>query len=182
MESSAAVAPKKAKELEQSGDMTPIAGTVEVDIPIDVLWDCFAHPHLWPRWNKCFFWAKNRELVLGKNLIWAFQPIKWWYLYKMPASAKIVELEPQSKVTWEVTVLPGFYALHTYHVREVSEGRTEFGSWEKAMGWNFRLMKGFWKAHFTFVKDESLLGAEHLESVYKKAGELSKQALIQYDV
>lgn len=182
MESSAAVAPKKEKELDQSNDMTPISGTVEVDIPIDQLWDCFAHPHLWPKWNKCFFWAKNRELVLGENLVWAFQPIKWWYLYKMPASAKIVELEPQSKVTWEVTVLPGFYALHTYHMKEVGEGRSEFGSWEKAMGWNFRLMKGFWKAHFTFVKDESLIGAEHLESVYKQAGELSKSALIQYDV
>ena len=54
------------------------------------------------------YWVRNRDLVLGKQLIWIFQPIKWWYLYKMFAIAKIVEVEKEKKVTWEVTALPRF--------------------------------------------------------------------------
>ena len=48
-------------------------------------------PNWWPRWTKCFFWARNRDLQLGQKLIWAFQPIRWYYLYKMFAIANIVE-------------------------------------------------------------------------------------------
>lgn len=176
------IAPRKKNELEQSQDMEPVAGTADVEIPVDILWDCFNHPNWWPLWNKCFFWTLNKELIHGKNLVWMFQPIKWWYLYKMPAMAKIVVLEPGSKVTWEVNVLPGFYALHTYHMEAIDETTTRFGSWEKAMGWNFRLMKKFWLTHFEFVKDESLLGARHLEEIFRKTGELTKTGLVQYNV
>lgn len=164
--------PKKKAELDASRDMEPVAGTVEVDIPVDTLWSTFARPKLWSRWNDCFFWARNDTLELGAQLIWAFQPIRWWYLYKMPAIARIVELEPREKVTWEVSALPGFYALHTYHVKPLGSGRSQFGSWEKAMGWNFRMMRGFWIAHFEFVKDASLEGAKKLERTYAATGKL----------
>lgn len=174
--------PQKKDELLASQDMEPVAGTVEVDIPIETLWSCFAHPNHWKQWNSCFFWAMNKELVLGDQLVWAFQPIRKWYLYKMPAIAKIVELEPQKKVTWEVSALPGFYALHTYHMEHLGKGRSRFGSWEQAMGWNFRLMKRFWIAHFNFVKDESLRGAQHLEKIFKSTGSLSKQMLAEHAI
>lgn len=172
------MADKSKKEiLAESNDMEPIAGTVEVDIPIDKLWECFTHANLWPKWNKCFFWAHNKELILGKNLIWCFQPIRKWYLYKLPAMAKIVEVEPEKKVTWEVTIVPGMYARHTYHMEDIGNGRTRFGSWEKAHGLGFRLSKGFWLAHFTFVKDFSLEGAKNLEKIYKKDGALNTKTL-----
>jgi hypothetical protein len=60
--------------------MTPVEGTVEIDVPVDVLWDFFVRAHLWPRWNRCFFWVWNRPLELGAQLVWAFQPIRWFYL------------------------------------------------------------------------------------------------------
>lgn len=165
--------PKSKRELlDASRDMEPVAGTVEVDIPIQKLWECFRRPHLWPRWNACFRAARNRDLVRGEKLVWVFHPIRWWYPYVMPASADIVEVEPQRKVTWEVTVLPGFFARHTYHMEDLGNGRTRFGSWEKATGPTFRLTKWFWIAHFVFVKDESLKGARHLERVYKETGKL----------
>ena len=41
--------------LAESNDMTPVAGTIDVDIPIKELWESFTHAHLWARWNKCFF-------------------------------------------------------------------------------------------------------------------------------
>ena len=162
--------PGKSREeiLVESTDMEPIAGTVDVDVPAEVLWKCFDQTHLWPRWNRCFFWVRNRRLELGRQLIWAFQPIRWFYLYKMFAIAKIVELEEGRKVTWEVSALPGFYARHTYSVEDLGDGRSRFGSWEKAYGWSFRLMESFWKAHFTFVKDLSLDGARALERIYEK--------------
>ncbi len=163
--------------LAQSNDMTPVAGTVEVNIPVHEFWEFFTHANWWSRWNKCFFWALNKDLVLGKQLIWAFQPIRWYYLYRMLAIARIVELEKNRKVTWEVTALPGFYARHTYHVEDLGEGRTRFGSWEKAHGWGFRLMKKFWIAHFTFVKDLSLEGAKFLEYAYRRDGKLSEGSL-----
>lgn len=166
--------------LTESNDMVPVAGTVDVNIPIDILWESFTHANIWAQWNKCFFWAHNRDLVLGQQLIWCFQPIRWWFLYKMPAIAKIVELENQQekrKVTWEVTVLPGFYARHTYHMEDLGNGRTRFGSWEKATGWSFRLMKWFWIPHFVFVKDSSLEGALFLEQVYSQKGIINAQTL-----
>ncbi|MEO0970323.1 MAG: MBL fold metallo-hydrolase [Cyanobacteria bacterium J06639_18] len=167
----------KAEILASSDDMTPIDGYVDVKIPIDVLWKTFNHPNTWNSWNKCFSWAFNNELKLGKQLIWVFEPIRWWFLYKMPAIATIVELEPQHKVTWEVTILPGFYARHTYYMKDLGNGYTRFGSWEKAMGWNFRLLKRFWLAHFTFVKNFSLKGAEHLEKIYSQHKSLDEQYL-----
>jgi len=169
----------KKEALAASRDMTPVQGTVDVDIPVSVLWEAFTHANWWPRWNKCFFWAHNRDLVLGKKLIWVFQPIKWWYLYKMFAIANIVEVEKEKKVTWEVTALPGFYARHTYSVEDLGDGRSRFGSWEQAMGPQARFgpTKKFWVAHFTFVKDKSLEGARHLEEVYKREGKLTKDTL-----
>ena len=159
--------------------MIPVQGTVDVDIPVSVLWEAFTHANWWPRWNKCFFWAHNRDLVLGKKLIWVFQPIKWWYPYKMFAIANIVEVEKEKKVTWEVTALPGFYARHTYSVEDLGDGRSRFGSWEQAMGPQARFgpTKKFWVAHFTFVKDKSLEGARHLEEVYKREGKITKDTL-----
>jgi len=156
----------------RSRDMTPVAGTVDVNIPIDVLWACFSRADQWPRWNPCMFWVQKSELVLGQELVWAFEPIKWWYAYKLPARAPIVELEPPRKVTWEVTFIPAFYARHTYSLEDLGDERTRFGSWEKAEGASFRLLEPFWLAHFTFVKDASLKGAKTLEQVYQRTGSL----------
>jgi glyoxylase-like metal-dependent hydrolase (beta-lactamase superfamily II) len=162
-----------------STEMAPVQGTVDVAVPLGVLWEAFTHANWWPRWNKCFFWAHNRDLQLGDKLIWAFQPIKWWYLYKMFAIANIVELHEERKVTWEVTALPGFYARHTYHMEDLGDGRTRFGSWEQAHGAQIRfpLTKKFWVAHFTFVKDRSLDGARTLEDVYRREGKITKDKL-----
>jgi hypothetical protein len=158
----------KAEILELSEDMTPIHGYVDVNIPRDVMWEKFTRPNTWYQWNNCFFWAFNSELKLDKHLIWCFQPIRSWYFYKMPAIAKIIELEPPHKVTWEVTILPGFYARHTYYMEDLGNNRTRFGSWEKATGWSFRFLKWFWIPHFVFVKDCSLEGARHLEKTYNQ--------------
>ncbi|MGH7931886.1 MAG: MBL fold metallo-hydrolase [Candidatus Binataceae bacterium] len=169
----------RAATLADSIEMEPIQGTVEVNVPAPVLWEAFIHANLWPRWNKCFFWVHNRSLVLGQYLIWAFQPIRWWYLYRMFAVAKIAELEPNRRVTWEVTALPGFYARHTYHVEDLGSGRARFGSWEQAMGAQIRfsLTRRFWIAHFTFVKDRSLEGARQLEAIYVRDGKIGEDAL-----
>jgi cyclase len=162
-----------------STEMTPVQGTVDVEVPADVLWEAFRHADWWPRWNKCFFWARNRDLRLGDRLVWAFEPIRPRYLYKMFATANIIELEPGRKVTWEVTAMPGFYARHTYHVTDLGGGRSRFGSWEQAMGPQARFAptKKFWVAHFTFVKDRSLEGAKTLEAVYRRDGEITKDGL-----
>src|SRR5256885_14932308 len=84
----------KQRMLADSADMMPVAGTVDLDIPIDILWASFTHANFWPRWNKCFFWAHNRDLVIGQHLIWCFEPIKAWYPYKLWSIANIVEVEP----------------------------------------------------------------------------------------
>ncbi len=164
---------EKAARLAASTDMVPVQGTVDVNVPIATLWAFFTHANYWPRWNRCFFWARNKDLTKGQHLIWTFEPIKRWMPYKMPAIANIVEMEPLTKVTWEVVVLPGMYARHTYHVEDLGEGRTRFGSWEQGMGPGFRLTRWFWVRHFTFVKDESLLGAKRLEEQYKNTGALN---------
>ncbi len=149
-------------QLSASTDMEPIADTVILDAPLEVAWRAFGQPKDWPRWNKSFYYAHNPRLELGRHLIWVFQPIRPALLYKMPATARIVELEegPEfCRVTWRVTILPGFYARHTYHMTALPDGRTRFGSWEKAMGWSFRWLRTFWIQHFQFVCRESVQGA-----------------------
>jgi hypothetical protein len=147
---------QKTASLAASTDMEPIHGSVDLDIPCDVLWRAFDQPRLWPRWNRCFFWYRNETLKVGDKLIWSFEPIRPWFLYKMPAVANIIELEEGKRVTWEVTALPGFYAHHTYSIEDLGNGRSRFASWEKAYGWGFRLTRGFWLKHFTFVRNRSL--------------------------
>lgn len=163
--------------LAASEDMEAVSGTIDVAIPIDVLWDCFTRADLWPRWNSCMYFALNKGLERNDQLRWAFDPIRWWYPYKLPGQAKIVELQEQSHVTWEVTVLPGFFARHTYFMEDLGQGRTRFGSWEKAMGSTFRLLQKFWVPHFVFVKERSLQGARFLEQIYRRYGRLDEETV-----
>jgi hypothetical protein len=157
--------------------MVPVQGNIDVDIPVADLWDCFRHANWWPRWNRCFYWVRNQDLVAGQQLMWCFQPIRPQYLYKLPAVARIAALEPRRQVTWEVRAMPGFFARHTYHMEDLGGGASRFGSWEQATGPSFRAVRRFWLAHFTFVRDESLAGARRLEATYRQTGELSTATL-----
>ena len=121
--------------------MPPVHGTVDIDVPAPVLWQCFKDASLWARWNPCMYWASNRDLVLGQKLIWAFEPLRWWYFYKLPGVANLIEVEENRKVTWEVVIMPGFYARHTYSIEDLGDGRSRFGSWEKANGPMFRALE-----------------------------------------
>jgi len=89
----------------------------------------------------------------------------------------MVEVKDEDRATWEVTALRGFYARHTYHMKDLGRGRTRFGSWEKATWWSFRLMKWFWILHFVFVKDRSLEGARLLEEIYHREGRIDVSTL-----
>jgi hypothetical protein len=113
-------------------------------VPVSTLWEAFTRADLWPRWNRCMLWVHNRDLIRNRRLLWAFRPIRRWYPYVLPAVARIVEVKDKKRVTWEVTALPGFYARHTYHMKNLGGGRTRYGSWEKAMGRGFRLTRWFW--------------------------------------
>ncbi len=173
------MAPEKSRErkLARSADMVPVEGTVDVNVPVSALWEAFTRADLWPRWNRCMLWVRNRDLVRDRRLLWAFQPIRRWYPYVLPAIARIVEVKDRKRVTWEVTALPGFYARHTYHMKDLGGGRTRFGSWEKAMGRGFRLTRWFWVPHFVFVKDRSLEGALLLQEAYLREGKIDESTL-----
>ena len=141
----------------------PIAGSVELDMPVQELWDTFADVEAWRHWNPCIWRSRVRggKLREGATLVWAFNPIKPAYLYKMPATAEIVELEPHDRVTWEVRVA-GFHALHSYRFASLGPDRCRFGSWEVAEGPAFRATRKFWLAHFRYVCKASLAGAAAL--------------------
>jgi hypothetical protein len=138
----------------------PIEGTAEVALPVERMWEAFADVPGWRDWNPCMAWARvgGGELKEGATLYWAFRPIRRRYLYRMPAVAKIVECEPERKVTWEARG-PGFHALHSYLFEPLGPDSSSFGSWEIAGGASYRLMRRFWLAHFRFVRDQSLVGA-----------------------
>lgn len=99
------------------------------------------------------------RLARGATLVWAFRPVRRRYLYRLPAIARLVVVEPEREVTWEVTALPGFHARHTYSFADLGEGRSRFGSWEQASGPLYRWLHRFWTAHFRFVCEESIAGA-----------------------
>ena len=141
----------------------PIEGDVELPMPVDRLWEIFMDVPSWPDWNPCIWRSGVRggELRLGATLVWAFNPIRPAYLYKMPAAAKIVEFEPHDRVTWEVKAA-GFHALHSYRFAAIDESNCRFGSWEVAEGPGYRSLRRFWLAHFRYVCRESLAGARTL--------------------
>jgi hypothetical protein len=141
----------------------PIAGSVELQLPVQRLWEIFLDVPGWASWNPCIWRSRVRggELRQGATLVWAFNPIERRYLYKLPATAEIVELEPYDRVTWEVR-FPGFHALHSYRFAGLDEGRCRFGSWEVAEGPAYRALRRFWNAHFRYVCRESLRGAQTL--------------------
>jgi hypothetical protein len=41
-------AASRKEALERSNEMTPVQGTVDIDVPIAELWEAFAHAHWWP--------------------------------------------------------------------------------------------------------------------------------------
>jgi len=142
----------------------PVAGSTVLAMPVAELWRTFSRVRAWPRWNRCFFVAGvvGGDLAEGRTLVWAFNPIRRRYLYKLPAIARLAEVVPEQRVTWEVILLPGFYARHTYWMEPIDEGHCRFGSWEVAEGPVYRLLRGFWLAHFRYVCRESLRGARRL--------------------
>jgi hypothetical protein len=138
----------------------PIAGSVELAMPVERLWEAFLDVESWPRWNPCIWRARVRggELREGATLLWVFNPIRRRYPYKMPAGATIVEFAPCDRVTWEVAA-PGFHAVHSYRFADLAAGRCRFGSWEVAEGAACRALSRFWIAHFRYVCRASLAGA-----------------------
>jgi hypothetical protein len=142
----------------------PIEGSVELEMPVERLWEAFLDVERWPEWNPCIRRARVRdgELREGATLVWTFNAIKPGYLYKMPARAQIVEFERHDRVTWEVS-LAGFHALHSYRFAGLGPERCRFGSWEVAEGPSYRALRRFWIAHFRYVCRASLAGAETLD-------------------
>ncbi|WP_432515089.1 SRPBCC family protein [Kineococcus sp. SYSU DK001] len=140
----------------------PVEGTVDLDVPVEQFWRLFADVRGWPSWNSCMSVARVHPgdvLSPGSTLLWAFRPIRRRYLYRLPSLARSVVVVPCQEVTWEVTVLPGFHARHTYSFEALDGGRCRFGSWERASGPTYRLLRSFWRAHFRFVLEASLAGA-----------------------
>lgn len=148
----------------QADPALPVEDSIVVDLPVEQVWAAFCDVAGWPRWNPCIRWARVRggELRDGASLYWVFGPIKPWLPYRLPAVARIVEVEPRRRVTWEVTRLPGFAARHSYRFDDVGDGRCRFGSWEVATGPTYRALRAFWLAHFRYVCRESLAGAAAL--------------------
>lgn len=140
----------------------PVRGWSDVAMPLDELWEAFAAVERWPAWNGSIRRARvtGGELREGARLVWTFNPIRRRYPYLLPARARIVEVEPRRRVTWEVRA-PGLHALHSYLFEDRPEG-SRFGSWEIAEGWLYRGLRRFWLAHFRFVRDASIAGAATL--------------------
>lgn len=147
----------------QLGSDAPITGRTVVAMPVDKLWDAFSDARGWPRWNRSFRWARvpGGRLEQGRMLVWLFNPIRPWLPYLLPAVARLVEVVPHHRVTWEVR-LPGFHALHSYSFEDIGNGHSSFGSWETADGVLYRALRRFWRAHFEYVCTESLAGARRL--------------------
>jgi hypothetical protein len=141
----------------------PVEGAVDIDLPLEQLWQTFSDVSGWHLWNPCIWRATVTDDKLAENatLVWAFNPIDRRYLYKLPAVATIVELRPRECVTWEVA-LPGLHALHSFRFAELDGGRCRFGSWEVGEGALYRAARRFWLAHFRFVCETSLRGAAML--------------------
>ena len=142
----------------------PVQGSVDVDLPVEILWQRFCDVERWGEWNRCFqrAWVRGgAPLQAGSELVLVFRPIKPWLGYRLPGPVQVVEVEPERRVTWEANTM-GFHARHSYLFEKLDERRCRFGSFEVAEGPAFRATRAFWVAHFDFVCRESLAGARSL--------------------
>lgn len=141
----------------------PVEGYVTLDMPVERMWERQLDVSRWREWNTCFAWSAmiGGRVEVGKTLVFVFNPIERRYPYRMPAIAKIVELVPYSRMTWEVK-LPGLHALHSYRFEKLDDSHCRYGSWEVAEGSLYRVARGFWLAHFAYVCESSLAGAIEL--------------------
>ncbi len=73
---------ERVQALDASAEMEPLSGAVTISLPVSELWELFQRPHIWPRWNRCFYRVRNTSLVEGDRLRWMFHPIRGRYLYK----------------------------------------------------------------------------------------------------
>jgi hypothetical protein len=163
MDSFAGPAPRGKRGEIVAAPPLPIEGSVELDMPVETLWQAFLDVPRWREWNPCIWRSRVRdgELREGATLQWVFNAIKPWYPYKLPARAEIVEFRPHDRVTWEVNAA-GFHAVHAYRFADLGNARSRFGSWEVAEGPAYRATRRFWLAHFRYVCRSSLAGAEAL--------------------
>jgi hypothetical protein len=141
----------------------PVEGYTTLAMPVERIWGVQLDVARWHEWNPCFAWSHmlGGRTELGKTLVFVFNPIQRRFPYRLPAVAKIVELEPCERLTWEVK-LPGFHALHSYRFERLDDDTCRYGSWEVAEGALYRVARGFWLAHFAYVCESSLRGARGL--------------------
>jgi hypothetical protein len=141
----------------------PVEGSTTLEVPVERMWAAQLDVPGWHEWNTCFAWSRmvGGRVELGKTLLFVFNPIQRRFPYRLPAVAKIVELEPYERLTWEVR-LPGFHALHSYRFERLDDRTCRYGSWEVAEGALYRVARGFWLAHFNYVCESSLRGARGL--------------------
>jgi hypothetical protein len=149
----------------------PVSDWIGMPMSVTELWQRFADVRAWPTWNPCMWTAtvtggpslaEGAVPAAGRLLVWAFNPIRRRYLYRLPAIATLVEVVPEQRMTWEVRLLPGMWARHTYWMEPLEDGGCRFGSWEVAEGPVYRLLRTFWLAHFRYVCRQSLIGAGRL--------------------
>ena len=141
----------------------PVEGYTTLDMPVERIWGFQLDVPRWHEWNTCFAWSRmiGGRVELGRTLLFVFNPIQRRYPYRLPAVAKIVELEPYERLSWEVK-LPGFHALHSYRFERIDDSTCRYGSSEAAEGSLYRSARGFWLAHFAYVCESSLRGARDL--------------------
>src|SRR5687767_13040275 len=78
----------------------PVQGSVDVDLPVEILWQRFCEVERWGEWNRCFqrAWVRGEgPLRAGAELVLVFRPIKPWLGYRLPGPVRVVEMEPERR-------------------------------------------------------------------------------------
>jgi len=159
--------------LYQSNDMDTVDGSIEVSIPIDVLWSFFNQPSNWPIWSWGYASvdADSVELCTTINIqfnTYAHLP------FTLPSSCKVYNVTFEDDIVavyWSYSAI-GLFGVHQQTLQKLSEDTSTYSNWEKADGLVIKSTSSIWENQFAFIQQMTLNGLTCLETVYQNTGYL----------
>lgn len=141
--------------------MKVFEATIEINAPIDIVWQFLADFSSYPDWNPFIVWAEG-ALDEGANVNFkvAGQSINY--------KAEIVTVKPQAELTWIGQVpLPGVHPRYIRIVESLGENRTRFSHRDEFSGWLVPLIAPVLNLQFSrFYVPTCEALKQHAETVY----------------
>jgi len=174
--------------LNASSDMPAIIGSIEVKVPLNVLWNFISQLRYYPYWNPLFTFVNTTEFKLCSPLVAGFA-----YPPQVTGINSTLLAGPHTIVEFNctgtyATVAWAYYGVdkeiltgrHQYSLFSLSDSTTLFINFEKAMGMGVRGQNSIpWTACLQAAMQDGFIGIHCLDQVYMNKGKLDPIEVVE---